>query len=70
MTVFIAGRTPVRIFHEMTGENPREKKYRGNDLHMEKTVRYCPGPMTSSNSLVARSSQAKISQHNSRRYYQ
>jgi hypothetical protein len=40
MTVFIAGRTPVRIFHEMTGENPREKKYRGNDLHMEKTVRY------------------------------
>ena len=31
---------------------------------------YRLGPMTSSNSMVARSSQAKISQHNSRRYYQ
>jgi hypothetical protein len=54
----------------MTGENPPEKKYRGNDLHMEKTVKYWTGPITSSNSYVARSSQAKISQHNSRRYYQ
>jgi len=32
-------------------------------------ARYWPRPMTSSNSLVARSSEAKISQHNSRRYY-
>jgi hypothetical protein len=47
MTVFIAGRTPARIFHEMTGENPPEKKYRGNDLHMGKTVKYWPGSMTS-----------------------
>jgi len=27
----------------MTGENPPEKKYRGNDLHMGKTVRYLAG---------------------------
>jgi hypothetical protein len=25
MTVFIAGRTPARIFHEMTDENPPEE---------------------------------------------
>jgi hypothetical protein len=45
MTVFIAGTTLARIFHEMTGENPQEKKYRGNDLDMGKTVRYWQGPM-------------------------
>jgi hypothetical protein len=38
--MFIAGKIPARIFHEMTGENPPEKKYRGNDLHIGKTVRY------------------------------
>ncbi len=34
MTVFIAGRKPVRIFHETTGEKQWDKKYRGDDLHM------------------------------------
>jgi hypothetical protein len=43
MTVFIAGRTSARVFHAMTGKNPSEKKYRGNDLHMGKTVRYLAG---------------------------
>jgi hypothetical protein len=40
----------------MTGENPPEKKYRGNDLHMGKKFKYWQGPMTSSNSWVERSS--------------
>jgi len=56
MTVLIAGRTTARVFHAMTGKNPSEKKYRGNDFHMGKTARYWPGPMTSSNSLIERSS--------------
>ena len=28
---------------EMTGENPPQKKYRGNDLHIGKTVRVTAG---------------------------
>ena len=28
-----------KIFHEMTGEKQSEKEYRGNDLHVGKTVR-------------------------------
>jgi len=47
MTVFITGSTRARIFYEMTGDKQSEKKYRGNDLHMGKTVRYWQGPMTS-----------------------
>jgi hypothetical protein len=44
-----------------------KESHHGNNLHIQ---RKRPGSMTSSNSSVVRSSQAKISQHNSRRYYQ
>jgi len=36
MTGFMAARAPACVFQAMTGKNLSEKKYRGNDLHIQK----------------------------------
>jgi hypothetical protein len=56
MTVFIAEKTLARIFHEMTGKRPSKSKHHRNDLHMGKMDKYRLELMTSSNSLMVRSS--------------
>lgn len=66
----LSARLGYIVLKVKTGREAIGKEIRGNDVHMGKTARYWPGPMTSSNSLVVRSWYAKISQHPSRRYYQ